>query len=65
MKFKKVSQSDCACQYALVEEIERQERMLLIDWLETHCPDCYSLGDHHLFLTRENELFFELTFPTI
>lgn len=65
MKFKKVSQGERACQYALVEDIERHERMRLIDWLETHCPECYSLGDYYLFLTRENELFFELTFPTI
>ncbi len=65
MKFKKISQSDTACFYALVEDISSIEHIQLVDWLTTHCPDDYQLSNMTLILKRQNELFFELTFPTI
>ena len=65
MKFKKVSQSERACLYALVEDVSTREYITLVDWLTIHCPDSYELSRMHLILARENELFFELTFPTI
>lgn len=65
MKFKKVSQSERACFYALVEDVSATEYRGLVEWLTVHCPDTYELNRMHLIIARENELFFELTFPTI
>lgn len=63
IKFKKISQSDTACFYALTEDIDSVEWRQLNDWLEIHCPDAYELHSMCLMLKRQNELFFELTFP--
>lgn len=65
MKFKKVSQSERACFYALVEDASATEYRGLVEWLTVHCPNTYELNNMHLIISRENELFFELTFPTI
>lgn len=65
MKFKKVSQSERACFYALVEDASAIEYRGLVEWLTVHCPNTYELNNMHLIIARENELFFELTFPTI
>jgi hypothetical protein len=65
IKFKKVSQNDRACFYALVEDVSATEYKGLVNWLTVHCPDTYELSRMHLIIARENELFFELTFPII
>ena len=65
IKFKKISQSDHACFYALTEDIDSQEYQQLVNWLDTHCPDSYELHSMCVMLERKNELFFELTFPLI
>ena len=63
IKFKKISQGEYACFYALAEEISSGEYKQLIDWLDIHCNDEYELSNMHLILARRNELFFDLTFP--
>lgn len=63
MRFKKISKSEGACVYALTEDIDSVEYKSLVDWLDIHCPNAYSLSNMHLFITAESELFFELTFP--
>lgn len=65
IKFKKISQSEQACFYALVEDIDSVEYQQLNNWLNVHCPDSYEMHSMCLMLERKNELFFELTFPTI
>lgn len=65
IKFKKISQSDRACFYALVEDVDSVEYQQLVNWLDTHCPNAYELHSMCVMLDRQNELFFELTFPTI
>ena len=65
MKFKKISQNKQACFYALVEDVDSVEYKTLVDWLATHCSDGFELSNMHLILSKENELFFELTFPLI
>ena len=65
IKFKKISQSDKACFYALVEDIDSVEYKQLNDWLAVHCPESYEMHSMCLMLERKNELFFELTFSTI
>ena len=65
MKFKKISQGERACVYGLTEDVSSAEWAKLVDWLDVHCPDSYDLGTTYLFIDRRNELFFELTFPTI
>ena len=65
IKFKKISQGDHACIYGLVEDISSDEYKQVVEWLNTHCPNAYELGNTHLFIERQSELFFELTFPTI
>jgi len=62
IKFKKISQSDRACFYALMEDVGAKEYRGLVEWLTVHCPDTYELSNMHLIIARENELFFELTF---
>ena len=63
IKFKKVAQGEHACVYGLVEDISSVEYKEVINWLNTHCPDAYEFGNTHLFINRDTELFFELTFP--
>lgn len=63
IKFKKISQTDTACIYALREEICIEERDQLINWLEIHCDGFYILNQMHLILDRQVELFFKLTYP--
>mgnify|MGYP003337804262 CR=1 FL=1 len=63
IKFKKVSQGEHACFYALTEDIDSVEYKQLHDWLNIHCPNEYEMSNMHLLLARHNELFFELTFP--
>ena len=65
IKFKKISQYEHACIYGLIEDVSSVEYKQLNDWLEVHCPDGYELNNVHLILARRNEIFFELTFPTI
>ena len=62
IKFKKISQGNSACFYALVEDISSVEYKQLNDWLNIHCPDSFKLDNMHVILERKNELFFELTF---
>lgn len=64
IKFKKISQTEGACIYAMIEEANESERQQLISWLDVHCPDSYNLSKMHLILSRHNELFFELTYIT-
>ena len=63
IKFKKISQGEDACFYALTEDIDSQEYKRLTDWLNIHCLGAYELSNMHLIIKRQNELFFELTFP--
>ena len=63
IKFKKISQSEQASVYALTEDIDSVDWKRLNDWLEIHCPGSYEIYSMCLMLERQNELFFELTFP--
>ena len=62
MKFKKVSQGEHACIYALVEDISSVEYAELVNWLNVHCPNAYELVNTHLFIEHKSSLFFDLTF---
>lgn len=62
IKFKKVTQGEHACIYGLTEDISSVEYQQVVDWLNTHCPNAYEFSSTHLFINRDTELFFELTF---
>lgn len=62
MKFKKVSQGQQVCLYALVEDVNSVEYSQLVEWLNAHCPGAYDLNCMHLAIESQAELFFELTF---